>query len=316
MAAAAAAAQEGHIADNMITNSRDHGRSQSKRWMITVFSDTWVPTFTPNMAFATWQRERCPHTGRIHVHVYVRFVGRMRFGQVKNAFARQDMHLEPCHGNEQECTAYVEKEESRIEAGARHGVYEAGEGTQGRRTDLEAIASECAAGRSLVEIATAHPGDYIRYHSGITALHAKVAAKPPVMREVVTQTMYGPTAVGKTHRVLTEFPDAFCVVPGRGPFDMYNGEDVVFFDEFDWTQWTIHEMNRFLDKYRLILNCRYANRYAAWTRVVICANSCPLTWWPNADLPIVQAFRRRISGHVYHVTSREQRIEEIEPEVY
>lgn len=311
-----AAAAQGHISDNVITNVATNGRTMSKRWMITVFSDTWVPTFTPDMAFAVWQRERCPSTGRVHVHVYVRFVGRKRFGSVKNAFARQDMHLEPCHGTEEECTNYVEKEESRIEAGARYGEYEPTEGTQGKRSDLEAIAEKCKANVNLATIAMEHPGDFIRYHSGITALHTKVAAKPPVMRQMQVTVYYGPTATGKTHRVMNTYPECFVVVPGRGPFDMYNGEDVVFFDEFDWTSWSIFEMNRYLDKYRLILNCRYNNRYAGWTHVVICANSSPLTWWPNAELPVVQAFRRRISGRVWRVASQQQDMATTEPETY
>ena len=116
---------------------------QSKRWCLTVHDDTWTPTFTQDMAFAVWQRERCPETGRLHVHVYVRFNTRKRMNTVKNAFARQDAHCEIAKGNEQQCTDYCEKEESRVEAGARWHPenFKPDEGKQGKRSDLEAIAA-------------------------------------------------------------------------------------------------------------------------------------------------------------------------------
>lgn len=287
-------------------------RNMSKRWCLTVFDDVWTPTFTPDMKFAVWQRERCPQTQRIHVHIYVRFVGRKRMAAVKNAFARQDMHCEVARGTEEECTNYCEKEESRLEAGARYGTYDANEGKQGRRSDLDAISDKCKQGIALKNIAEEHPGDYIRYHAGINALHAKVAPKPPAAREVQVLVFWGPTGTGKTHRIMNSFPDCYPVIAGRDPWGNYQGEECVFFDEFDWEKWTIQDMNRYLDKWRVLLDARYNNRYAAWTRVAICANSSPVGWWPNAALLLVQAFRRRIATACYYVANREQTLEEME----
>lgn len=286
-------------------------RRLSKRWCLTVFDDVWTPTFTPDMKFAVWQRERCPQSQRIHVHIYVRFVSRKRMAAVKNAFARQDMHCEVSRGTEEECTNYCEKEESRIEAGARWGTYDANEGKQGRRSDLEAIYTKAKAGTPVGQIADEHPGDYIRYHSGIDALIAQVAPKPPLARDVVVIIFWGPTGTGKTHRIMHQYPDCYCVRPGRDPWGHYKGEECVFFDEFDWTKWTCQEMNQYLDKWRVLLDARYRNRYAEWTRVAICANSSPVTWWPSVDLLLVQAFRRRIATACFHVVNRDTPLEEL-----
>ncbi|AUM61892.1 Rep [uncultured virus] len=289
-------------------------RQMSKRWMLTVFDDVWTPTFTEDMKYAVWQRERCPSTGRIHVHIYVRFVGKKRMSAVKNAFCRQDMHCEVARGSEAEATEYCEKEETRIEAGVRWkpANFDAAEGKQGRRSDLEAIAAKCKEGASIAAIAEAHPGDYIRYHAGINALHEQVAPKPPAAREVQVIVLWGATGTGKTHRIMTQFPECYPVIWGRDPWGHYQGEDCVLFDEFDWEKWSIQEMNRFLDKWRCLLDARYRNRYAAWTRVAICANSCPSSWWPNAPVLLLQSIRRRIATSCYKVLSKEQEIEDME----
>lgn len=293
-----------------------HARANVLRWMLTVFDDHWVPTFTQDMAFATWQAETCPTSGRRHVHVYVRFVGKKRMSGVKNAFARQDMHCEVAQGTEEQCVAYVEKEETRLEAGARHGVYEANQGKQGRRSDLEAIAVKLQNGATLKTIALEHPGDFIRMANGIARMHEQVRPVPARERVVESSLFWGPTGTGKTHRVMHAFEGCYLVTQGRGPFDMYRGELCVFFDEFRWEDWTIQQMNRYLDKWRCPLSCRYTDKYAEWTHVVICANTDPLTWWPDQDLELVRSFRRRISGRVWHITSREQDIAETEPTVY
>lgn len=287
---------------------------QSKRWCLTVHDDTWTPTFTQDMAFAVWQRERCPETGRLHVHVYVRFNTRKRMNTVKNVFIRQDAHCEIAKGNEQQCTDYCEKEESRVEAGARWHPenFKPDEGKQGKRSDLEAIAAKCQANVPMVQIAQEHPADFIRYHHGIQVLHALVTPKPPLQREVTVRILWGPTGTGKTHRVMTAYPDVYCVKPGRDPWGAYRQEDAVFFDEFDYTKWSIQEMNRLLDKWRILLDARYQDRYAAWTRVFICSNDNPASWYPEASGPLIMALHRRMSnGACRLVENRDTPLEEL-----
>lgn len=284
----------------------------SKRWCLTVFDDVWTPTFTPEMAFAVWQRETCPRTGRLHVHIYVRFIGRKRMSSVKNCFARQDMHCEPARGSEEQATAYCEKDAGRAEVGARWGTYDANEGKQGRRSDLELIARRLRDGEPVRVIAEEHPGDFIRYHAGINAMFLQVAPVPAMERDVQILVLWGATGTGKTHRIMHEYPNCYKARPGRDPWGNYRGEECVFFDEFDWSRWPLDDMKEYLDKWRVLLDARYNNRYAAWTHVAICANSCPTTWYPNSDMPSVQALRRRIATCCYKVTSQEQALEDME----
>ena len=300
------------MADEQVPNAR----TMSKRWMVTVFTDVMAfdPPFDRTVAYGIWQRERCPTTGREHIHVYYRFAARKRMSTVKQWLDRPDAHLESAKGSEKDCRDYCTKEDTRIENGAEHNPenYDPEVGKQGKRSDLEAIATKCRAGAPISVIANDHPGDFIRYHAGIKALAAAVGPKPPVQRDVTIAVLWGATGVGKTHRMMMTYPDAYQVKPGRDPWGAYNGEKVILFDEFDHTKWSIQEMNRYLDKWRCSLDRRYQDCYAAWTHVGICANCSPASWWPTAEAPLLQAIRRRLTNCCFLVLSRDQPIAEME----
>lgn len=261
------------------------------RWCFTVnnYGD-WRPVYNAaEMDYLVYGLE-VGEQGTPHVQGYVRFKNRKRMNTVKNLFERADMHLEPAKGTEMQNKTYCIKDGQFSE----FGTFDANVGKQGNRSDLEAIMVACQAGATMTAIALAFPADFIRYHGGIEALRQAVAPLPPLERDVRVTVLWGPTGVGKTHRIRTEFPNSYSVEPGRAPWDAYQGQTEVVFDEFDYSKWTITMMNRYLDKWRLELDARYHNKYAAWTRVVICANSSPPHWYPNEAPPLLDAFRRRL----------------------
>jgi hypothetical protein len=93
---------------------------------------------------------------------------------------------------------------------------------------------------------------------------------------------------------------------GRDPWEGYINQKTILFDEWTDQQWTITEMNRFLDKWRLILQRRYHNVYAAWTRAVICCNCSPVSWYADErNTMLVDALRRRITGNCRYIEFRE-----------
>ena len=263
------------------------------------------PYLVGEMAYMVYQREVAPTTGMPHWQGYVRFYTRKRMSTVKELLGRQDAHLEKARGTEEANRTYCTKEGGIMRSGDL-GTYDANQGKgQGHRSDLEAIGDKLKAGVHLNVIASEHISDYIRFHSGIEAAALRVAPMPPTERPVSVTVLWGATGVGKTHRVLHQYPDAYPVTPDH-PWDFYTNQSVVFFDEFDYSRWTIQQMNRYLDKWRVLVDARYHGKYGVWTRVIICANSSPLSWWPNADQPLVDSFRRRIAGHSILVLSREQ----------
>jgi len=269
------------------------------------------------MAYMVWQIEKGAQ-GTEHIQGYIRFKKMPTGKAVDKMLGSKHAHLEECRGNEQQCKAYCTKEDTRVSVGEEHGTYNPEAGKQGHRSDFDAIVADCKAGKPLREIAEANASDWIRYHQGIISLHEQLAPQPPAERPVEVMVLWGPTGVGKTHRVMMNADLArdggiYKVKPGRDPWGNYRGEKTIFFDEFDYEKWTVFQMNEYLDKWRCPLDCRYHDKYAEWTRVIICANSNPMTWWPMASQPVIDAFRRRLGGGCRYVTTREQDITELPP---
>jgi len=230
--------------------------------------------------------------GTPHIQGYVRFVGRPRLATVAALFPRA--HVEVARGSEEQNRTYCTKDGNSEE----FGTYDASAGSrqgQGARHDLDAILGEIQEGNGLAAIAQNHFGDFVRYHSGISRAHQLLAPPPPVQRDIYVLYMFGLTGTGKTHRVMMAYGRAVFRIVGcpKNPFDGYNGQPVLFLDEFT-DAWSITELNGLLDKWAFTAQARYNNHEAAWT-VVILASNIPLNGqYPNADINLVNAFRRRI----------------------
>jgi len=262
------------------------------------------------MAYLVWQLERGAN-GTLHIQGYCRFNKKYRLRTVIPLFGGR-AHVLIARGNEQQCRDYCTKEDTRVSAGEEHGVFnpKAGMG-KGHRSDLDEIAAKCAAGVPLQTIIAAHATSALRYIQNIVSVHAWVAPEPPAQREITVQVLWGPSGTGKTHRVLMNSTlrntgGIFVVRPGRDPWGRYMGQATILFDEFDWRKWEIYEMNQYLDKWTTELDSRYHNKSAVWTRVIICANSSPTTWYANQEMELLLAFRRRLGHGCRHIVSQEQ----------
>nr|AOV86247.1 putative rep protein [uncultured virus] len=270
----------------------------------------FVPVFDASkMSYMVWQRERGKQ-GTEHIQGYVRFTNKCRL-RTALALLGGHAHVLLARGNEKQCRDYCTKEDTRVAAGEEHGTFDPEAGIKGRRTDLLQIAAKCAARVPLRQIAADHPMDWVRYHQGIESLHLVLAPEAPIQRDVTVQVLWGPSGTGKTHRVRTNSAflrtgGIYVVKPGRDPWGRYQGQATILFDEFDWTKWEIFDMNQYLDKWETGLDCRFHDKSAAWTRVVICANSSPTTWWPNATLEVLLAIRRRLGHGCRHCVTRLQ----------
>lgn len=285
--------------------------SMCERWKFTINlddNDDYRPThglLPDGVLYIVWQLERGGNTNHLHVEGYVRFESRKRMDTVKRFLQRPDAHLETCNGNEEQCREYCTKEDTRVAEGEELGQYDKNAGKRGRRSDLEAIAKKVDDGVDIDVIAREFPGDYMRYHAGIEAYKA-VTYKPAAQRDVRVLVLWGPTGTGKTHRVMTKFPDCYSVDQGRDPWGAYTGQTTILMDEWTPEAWPITTMNKILDKWKYQLDRRYRNTYAAWTLVVICTNCAPASFYqtePNQLLFL--AFRRRIAESCRYIDKRE-----------
>lgn len=298
----------------VVAAAADAVRSRSARWTFTVNNPCdWRPLWRPGpMAYLVWQLERGAEGQTPHIQGYVRFAARKDLRAAKNCINCVHAHMEVARGTEEQNREYCTKEETRLEAGEEHGEFQADQGKQGRRSDLEAIADKIKKGVTLKEIAKDHPSDYIRYHTGLAVYAEMVGPSPALARPLEILVLWGPSATGKTHRAMHLMPDAYVVVGcGRDPFGRYTGEKDLLLDEFQAEDWKLPVLLRILDKWKMPLDCRYRDRYAEWTRVIICSNRDPETWCANRLLFTEAqqlALHRRVNGCCRRVSSRDSEI--------
>lgn len=119
-------------------------------------------------------------------------------------------------------------------------------------------------------------------------------------RDLEVTYIYGQTGSGKTRSVMDTYGYQNCyrVTDYKHPFDTYDGQDVIIFEEFRGGL-KHGDMLNYLDGYPLLLPCRYFNRQACYTKVFIITNVPPDSQYIGVDLESRQAFFRRITKVVF-----------------
>lgn len=118
-------------------------------------------------------------------------------------------------------------------------------------------------------------------------------------RDLEVTYIYGPTGAGKTRSVMERYgyDQVYRVTDYHHPFDTYDGQDVIIFEEFRGGL-KHGDMLNYLDGYPLLLPCRYYNRQACYTKAFIITNLKPDDLYPNVDEASRRAFFRRIGAVV------------------
>lgn len=114
-------------------------------------------------------------------------------------------------------------------------------------------------------------------------------------RDLEVTYIFGKTGSGKTRGVMDRYGYENCyrVTDYKHPFDTYDGQDVLIFEEFRGGL-KHGDMLNYLDGYPLLLPCRYFNRQACFTKVFIITNIPPDQQYQAVDPESRQAFFRRI----------------------
>lgn len=280
---------------------------KSNRWCFTCNNPgEWTPEWREEeMHYLIYELEHAPTTGTPHWQGYVRFKTRKTLETVKRVLGNAGLHLTVCNGSEQANKDYCSKE------GGAHefGTFDPGAGVQGRRTDIEGAADAIKQGKTMREVAMTHSSAFIKFNKGLQAFAEVMLGEPPVSREVHLTILWGSTGVGKSHRALTTWPDAYVVKASKNMWDMYQGQKEVILDEFNDQVVCLEDFNSWVDKWKLQLPCRYNNKWARWTVIVILSNYDPADWWRFHQN--VETARRRMMppiGQVFQVSSQEQSV--------
>ena len=128
-------------------------------------------------------------------------------------------------------------------------------------------------GWSTDEIVRRWPSTAMRCISAIERYRFEIDWKAQKWRNLETIYLSGPTGIGKTRYVMEKYGyhNVYRITNKRNPWDGYNGEDVVVFEEFR-NSFKVEDMLNWLDGYPVRLPARYADKCAKFTKVFIISN--------------------------------------------
>lgn len=250
------------------------------------------------MADEIGAEEQTPHT-----HLFINLSpSNCRFSTLKSKFP--GAHIEKVLGTSRENRDYILKEgkwkDSEKGTTSIPGTFEefgeCPEEHQGKSHESDRILELLKDGANNLEIIEAVPSamkiiDKVERTRSILR-DAQYASQ---WRDLEVTYIFGKTGAGKTRFVMDKYGYSNCyrVTDYKHPFDTYDGQDVIIFEEFRGGL-KHGDMLNYLDGYPLLLPCRYFNRQACYTKVYIITNVAPDLQYLNIDMESREAFWRRI----------------------
>ncbi len=244
----------------------------------------------PCIVFVCGQLERGDTTGALHLQYYVQANRSQRFSWWKRQLGNR-AHIEHQKGTNEETRAYCIKEDTRVAGPWSFGTFVSGAGA---RTDLD-TAIELLRQGGMTRVAEEFPAAVVRYHRGLRALEFEW--RRPRTRKPIVTILYGPTGVGKTYAVHQDSPDVFTMAPGVTGrwWTGWDGSRSVLLDEFDYTEWPVNWMLRFLDEYPMNVSVHGGSlEVHNFDHVYLTSNIPPNEWYSTAREGVLAAFRRRV----------------------
>ena len=217
-----------------------------------------------------------------HTHVFVVFASRVRFSMVKRYF--KEAHIEKCKGSVSDNVNYIKKagkwesDESKQEKKIEGTFEEYGAqppDSKGKRSDMSELYQMIMDNMTDAEI-LAQNQDYILQIDKINRVRTTILTdkyKETVRLDLEVVYISGATGTGKTRGVLEKngYSNVFRVTDYAHPFDGYNCQSVIAFEEFR-SSMKISEMLMYCDIFPLELPARFSNKYACYNTVYIISN--------------------------------------------
>lgn len=221
-----------------------------------------------SISFYAFQLEAGENETRHH-QAYLHFSQPLSFNAIKEVFPTA--HIESMKGTPQDSMMYCTKQDTRVEEPVIWGDLP----QQGRRNDLEEIYELIKNGSSNKEIREQFPGQYIRYQDKLKLIRQELLDEEysKIYRHLEVIYMSDQPGVGKTRFVMEKYgyETVFRVSNYKNPFDYYDGQEVIIFEEFR-DSLPIEQMLNYLDGYPLRLPARYSDRVACYKTVFIISN--------------------------------------------
>lgn len=282
-----------------INNPEEHGLTHE------VIKTTVASSF-PNCAY--WCLcDEVGQEGTPHTHVYLVFENAVMFSTIQKRF--YGAHIEPAKGSNQENRDYVCKEgkwaeSEKKETNLPETFEESGElppEPERRQKYSEAVLTMLQDGASNAEIIRELPAA-INHISNLDRARQTLLEERfrTAWRNLEVSYIWGKTGVGKTRSVMEKYgyENVYRVTNYVHPFDQYQGQDVILFDEFRGGI-PLSDMLTYLDGYPVMLPCRYADKVACYTKVYVVSNLPFEAQYPDVQLEQPaswEAFKQRFQS--------------------
>lgn len=253
-----------------------------------------------------------------HTHVFVCFRSRVRFSTVKKHFPQA--HIEPVKGTVSQNVSYIKKAGKWADTEKHDTVIEGSfeewgqppPDSKGRRDDMSELYQMISDGMTNAEILAVNQ-DYILQIEKLDKVRTTLLIerfKKTFRLDLKVIYIYGETGSGKTRGVLEKYgcENVYRVTDYEHPFDGYNCQPVICFDEFR-SSLTLKDMLSYCDIYPIELPARYSNKFACYGTVYIISNwelEHQYAELQKADNESWKAFLRRI--HEVHVYSKDNEV--------
>lgn len=255
-----------------INNPLEHGftHEQIKKNLETIKTIYWC------ICDEIGLEEQTPHT-----HIFLCSKNAIMFSTIQKRF--YGAHIEPARGTCQENRDYIRKEGKYIDSDKKETnlIYtfeEFGEMPIERKGSNENISSQVLQmlkdGYNNLEIIDNFPS-YLTKVAHLDKMRQTIMASSNanIFRNLKVSYIYGETETGKTRYVLDKYgyENVYKVTNYEHPFDGYENQDVILFDEFR-SSLPLKDMLQYLDGYPCRLPARYADRQACYTKVYLISN--------------------------------------------
>lgn len=217
-----------------------------------------------------------------HTHIFVVFASRVRFSMIKRYFP--EAHIEKCRGSVSDNVNYIKKsgkwelDETKQEKKIAGTFEEFGTqppDSKGKRSDMSELYQMVLDNMTNAEILAVNQ-DYILQIDKLDKIRVTVLTeryKETVRLDLEVTYISGATGTGKTRGVMESngYANVYRVTDYLHPFDGYNCQPVICFDEFR-SSLKLKEMLLYCDIYPIELPSRYANKFACYNKVFIISN--------------------------------------------
>ena len=264
--------------------------SQSRRYLLTINNPH--PEFThekikqiSTMQFKTLEfiamSDEIGEQGTYNTHILLSFESAVRFSTVKKRFPTA--HIDAVKGTINDAINYIKKTgkwaDTKKAETSVPGTYDdwgkLPSENKGRNKSLEELYKMIVdEGLSNAEIIRINQ-DYLTMIDTITRVRTMFLQEKfkNTRRDISCTYVFGKTGSVKSRSILYEYGDenVYRVTDYDHPFDSYNNEDVLVFEEYR-SSLKITDILNYLDIYPLTLPARYAQKQACYTRIFICSN--------------------------------------------